>query len=111
MQRLRMYTTCYLSCYVVIQPYAKIWYDYVRERRRSFQTQIHGENINFDIEVKGQGHTEVINVRYTLYHGNHSRAKHSMNMSKEKKLARTQSHVINPINLTLSSKDNVLSGS
>ena len=28
-----------------------------------------GENTNFDIEVKGQGHTEVRNVRNTLYHG------------------------------------------
>ena len=28
-----------------------------------------GENTNFDIEVKGQGHTAVRNVRNTLYHG------------------------------------------
>ena len=25
--------------------------------------------INFDIEVKGQGHTEFMNARDTLYHG------------------------------------------
>ena len=40
----------------------------------------------------------------------HSRAKHSMTKSKdEKAVARTQSHVINPINLTLRSKVNVVS--
>ena len=26
-------------------------------------------NYNFDVEVKGQGHTEFINVRDTSYHG------------------------------------------
>ena len=41
----------------------------------------------------------------------HSSAKHRMNMSKDKKvLARKQSHVINPLNLTLRSKVNVVSG-
>ena len=35
----------------------------------------------------------------------HSRAKHSITMSKDKKaVAQTQSHVINPINLPLGSK-------
>ena len=41
-------------------------------------------------------------------------AKHtgSMNMSKDKKaVARTQSHVINPINMMLRSKVNIVSGS
>ena len=35
----------------------------------SCPTQIHCENINFDIEVKGQGHTEFMNVCDTSYHG------------------------------------------
>ena len=40
----------------------------------------------------------------------HVCAKHSMTVSKNKKtVARTQSHVINSINLTLRSKVNVLS--
>ena len=39
----------------------------VKEQRGSYQSQIHDEN--FDIEVKGQGHTEIINVCDTLYHG------------------------------------------
>ena len=30
------------------------------------QTQIHGEKNNFDIEAKGQGHTDVMNVCDTL---------------------------------------------
>ena len=42
----------------------------------------------------------------------HLCAKHNMTMSKDKKaVARTQSHVINPINLTLRSNVNVVSGS
>ena len=41
-------------------PMSKIKYDLAR-------TQIHGQNINFDIETKGQGHghTEVMNVYVT----------------------------------------------
>ena len=36
--------------------------------KTSCQTQIHGENI-IDIEIKGQGHTEFMNVGDTSYHG------------------------------------------
>ena len=37
--------------------------------KTSCQTQIHGTKNNFDIEVKGQGHTELMNVRDISYHG------------------------------------------
>ena len=40
-----------------MHPYAKIWYADIKEKKQSCQTQIPGENINFDIEVKGHGHT------------------------------------------------------
>ena len=78
------------------------------------QTQIRGDKYNFDIEVKGQGHTEVMNVCETLYPMViHSCDKYALTMSKEKKaVAQTQSHVKNPtINFTLRSKVNVVSGS
>ena len=42
---------------------------YSREQRLFSQKQIHGENINFDIHAKGQGHTEVLNVCNTSPHG------------------------------------------
>ena len=41
----------------------------VKEQRRFCQTQIHIGKYNFDIGVKGQSHTEVMNVRDTSYHG------------------------------------------
>ena len=47
-QRSRMYTTCLM----VIHPYAKIWYAYVKEQRRSCQTQMHGENIILKLRSK-----------------------------------------------------------
>ena len=37
--------------------------------KTSCQTQIHGENKNSDIEVKVQGHTELMNICDTSYHG------------------------------------------
>ena len=89
-------------------PYAKIWYAYVTEQRQSCQSHIHGENI----EIKGQGHTEVIQ-RSWMYttHCTMVIHSHSMTMWKDKRyLAWTQSHVMNPINLTLRSKVNVVSG-
>ena len=49
---------------MVIHPYAKIWYAYVKKQWQSCQTLIH-----FNIDVKGQGHTEVMNECNTLYHG------------------------------------------
>ena len=70
-------------------------------------THIHGGNIDFDIEVKCQGHTEVINIRDT--------SSHMPNMvflcQRKKIVARTQSHVINSINLTFRSKVNIVLGS
>ena len=60
-----MYTTC---CLMMIHPYAKSWHAYIKEQRQSCPTQIHGKNkYLFDIEVKG--HTKVMNVLNTLYHG------------------------------------------
>ena len=52
---------------MVIHPYANILVCLCQKTKTSCQTQIHGEN--FDIEVKGQGYTEFINVHNTLYHG------------------------------------------
>ena len=70
-------------------------------KRRSFQTQIHGEDIKFDIEIKGQGHTKVIDVRDTSYHGKTLTFQTKYEYVVEV-VAQTQSHVINPINLTMS---------
>ena len=42
---------------------------YSKEQRLFSQKQIHDENINLDIQVKGQGHTEVLNVCNTSPHG------------------------------------------
>ena len=76
------------------------------------QTQIHGESIILILRWK----VMVIKSSwmYTTHRTivRHSRAKQNMTMSKDKKAeAWTQSHVINPINLTLRSKVNVVSGS
>ena len=65
-----MYETC---CLLVIQTYANIWYAHVKEQRR------------FDIEVKGQGHTELMMYATHRTMVIHSRAKQSMTMSKDKK--------------------------
>ena len=46
---LRMYTTC---CLMVILPYAKIWYAYIKEQRRSCQTKILGEIVIFILRSK-----------------------------------------------------------
>ena len=48
--------------------YAKIWYAKVKKQRQPCKTKIHDEKIIL-IEFKGQGHTEVMNVRDTSYHG------------------------------------------
>mgnify|MGYP003689093377 CR=1 FL=1 len=55
---------------MVIHPYTKIWYAYVKEQRWSCQVKIHDEDVfYFYIEVKGrQAHTEVMNVREQSYH-------------------------------------------
>ena len=37
--------------------------------KTSCQTEIHGENMIFDIEINGQGHTEFMNVSDTSFHG------------------------------------------
>ena len=52
-----MYTTC---CVTVIYPYAKIWYDYVKEPRHFAR-----ENIILILRAK----VKVTNLRDTLYHG------------------------------------------
>ena len=53
---------------MVIHPYAKIWYAYVKEQKHITRLKSMGK-YNFDIEVKGQGHTEFMNVPDTSYHG------------------------------------------
>ena len=58
---------------------------------------------NFDIEVKVQGHTEVINVCNTSYHTIMPNIEWLRKRTK-KAVTRTQSHVISPINLILRSK-------
>ena len=50
-----MYTTC---CLMVINPYAKILYAYVKEQR-------HFARLKFMVKLR----SNVINVRDTLYHG------------------------------------------
>ena len=40
-----------------------------QKARQSCQTQIHDENIVFDIGVKGQGRTEVMDICDTSNHG------------------------------------------
>ena len=99
---------------IVIHPYAKIRYAYVKEQLRSYKTRIHGENIILILRLK----VKVIQTSWmyathrTMVIHVHSRVKHSMTISQDKKnVARTQSHVINPINLTLRSNLNVISGS
>ena len=51
-------------------PMCKTWYmyAYVKEQDNLAQKQILGENINFDIKVKSQGHIEVMNACDTLSH-------------------------------------------
>ena len=67
---------------------------------------------DFDIEVKGQGHTDFMNVRDTSYHDDTLTCQTKYNYFKGQKAeSLTQSHVINPINLTLRSKFKVVSGS
>ena len=53
---------------MVLHPYAKIWYAYVKEQDILPDSNSWGK-YNFDIEVKGQGHTEFMNVCHTSYHG------------------------------------------
>ena len=67
---------------------------------------------DFDIEVKGQGHTDFMIVRVTSYHDDTLTCQTKYNYFKGQKAeSLTQSHVINPINLTLRSKFKVVSGS
>ena len=83
-----------------------------RRAKTSCQTQIHGENIILILrsKVKVIQSSWMYTTHCTIVI--HSRAKQSMTMSKDQKTeAWTQSHVINPINLTLRSKVNVVSGS
>ena len=61
-------------------PMSKIKYDLAR-------TQIHGQNINFDIETKGQGQTEVMNVMTHRPKVIHSYAEYGMTLSKDKQEA------------------------
>ena len=68
---------------------------------------------NFDIEVKGQGHTKFMNVHNTSYHGDTLTCLTKYDNVKEQNswgLNTNQIHAINPINLTLRSKVNIESG-
>ena len=57
------------SCLIAIRPCAKFGMHISKSKDDLAQTQIRGDKYNFDIEVKGQGHTEVMNVCDTLSHG------------------------------------------
>ena len=46
---------------MVIHPSAKFGMPMLESKDDHAKTQIHGENKNFDIWTKGQGHTEVMN--------------------------------------------------
>ena len=95
---------------MVIHPYAKIWNAYVKEQRHLARLKSMWK-YNLDIEAKGQVHTEFMNVRDTLYHGDTlCQTKYDYVKGKETETW-IQSHVINPINLILRSMVNVLSGS
>ena len=50
-------------------PICHIWYAYVKEQRHLARLKSMIQKNNSDIEVKGQGHTELLNVRDTSYHG------------------------------------------
>ena len=47
-----------------------IWYAYAKEQRRYCPDTNSLLKYNFDIEAKGQGHTEVVNAFDTSSHGN-----------------------------------------
>ena len=67
---------------------------------------------NFDLEVKSQRCIGTMNVCDTLSHSVRPMCQYNMLMSKQTKVTgRTGRHVKNPINLTLRSKVNVVSGS
>ena len=53
---------------MVICLYTKILYAYVKEQKHLARLKPVVKN-NFDIGVKGQGHTEFMNVLDTSYHG------------------------------------------
>ena len=104
-QRSRIYIT-----YHGDTPKCQICYAYVKEQRRSCTDINSWWKYNFDIEVKSQCPTEVMNVAHCSM-VKHSLAKYGMTMLKDQKaVVRTQKHAINPFNLTLRSKGNVLSG-
>ena len=78
--------------------------------KTSWQTQVYKY---FDIEVKGQGYTEFMNVRDISYYGNTLTCQTKYGNVKGRKswCPNTNPYVINPINLTLRSKVNIVSGS
>ena len=49
-------------------PIYHIWYAYFKEQRHLATLKSMIQKFNVDIEVKGQGHTELMNVRDTSYH-------------------------------------------
>ena len=59
-----MYTTCLM----VIHPYTKISMPISKSKDILPDSNSWGE-LNFDIEVKRQCHTEFMNLRDTTYHG------------------------------------------
>ena len=93
-----MYTTW---CLMVIHPYAKIWYAYFKEQRHFARLKLMVKIYNFSLRsiVKVRKSPRMYATHRTMVI--HSLAKQSITMSKDKKAGNwTQSHVINPINLT-----------
>ena len=103
-----MYTTCLMVYTPICQNLVWLW----QREKTSCQTQIPDKNMILLLRSK----VKVIQSSW-MYATHrtmviHSRAKQNMTMSKDKKSeAWTQSHFINPINLTLRSKVNIVSGS
>ena len=100
-----MYKTCSL---MVIHPCANIWYAYVKEQRHLASNPWWKYNLILRSNVKViQSACMYVTHRSMV---TYLRPKQSMIMSKDKKAETwTQSHVINPKNLTLRSKVKVVS--
>ena len=92
-----MYTT---YCLMVIYPHTKICYAYVKKEDDLASLKFRLKLYNFNIKVKGQGHTEVMNVSDTSYKGDTLMCQTMYDYVKGKRnVPRTQSHIMNPRNL------------
>ena len=89
---------------MVIHPCAKFGMPMSKRKDDLAHTKIHGENIKFDIKVK-------VIQRSWMYVTHYPMVIHSCARYDKKAAAQTQTHIKNPINLTLRLKVNIISGS